>query len=448
MVIDMRAIEDIQQGIAVYEEQIKQTKEFNTYDFIQYMEPYFVRHGYRTAMPESPRNILIIHDAGVGDFINLSPCLRAILQHYPLAHIVLVLFPRALVLAEACPYVDEVIPNLRQCDWNDFLSLYEWNQGFCAKLLPYHFDLAFVFPHYGSAVQLAYLSGAKVRVAYDISRVQKSTYWHGDIPYDVVVPFINRPVPYRSENVHATDRYLGVLDAFWGQKVNERETEAWCFPKDIERSEEILADWLAAQYPIYSIVMGGEGAFKRWPPEKYAQLIRLLQEDYPSLHFVLLGGGTIDGQEAQRFLQAYEELQGRAESIRNFVGKLSYCESAAVMDKCEAYIGNDTGNMHLAAALDKPILVPCAFAAEFPLGPDDVPRIFAPRQVPAVFIQPVKALPACKPKRSEHGCCQWGEVHCIGQVESQAMRKGFDLLRERCHSGLNGTIYVNQETLL
>ena len=63
----MRAIEDIQQGIAVYEEQIKQTKEFNTHDFIQYMEPYFVRYGYRTAMPESPRNILIIHDAVAGD---------------------------------------------------------------------------------------------------------------------------------------------------------------------------------------------------------------------------------------------------------------------------------------------------------------------------------------------------------------------------------------------
>ena len=444
----MRAIEDIQQGIAVYEEQIKQTKEFNTHDFIQYMEPYFVRHGYRTAMPESPRNILIIHDAGVGDFINLSPCLRAIRQHYPLAHIVLVLFPRALALAEACPYVDEVIPNLRQCDWNDFLSLYEWNQGFCAKLLPYHFDLAFVFPHYGSAVQLAYLSGAKERVAYDISRVQKSTFWHGVIPYDVVVPFINQPVPYHRENVHATDRYLGVLDAFWGQKVNERETEAWCFPKDIERAEEVLADWLVAQYPIYAIVMGGEGTFKRWPPEKYAQFIRLLQEDYPSLRFVLLGGGGIDEQEAQRFLQDYEELQGRAESIRNLVGKLSYCESAAVMDKCEAYIGNDTGNMHLAAALDKPILVPCAFAAEFPLGPDDVPCIFAPRQVPAVFIQPAKALPGCKPKQSEHGCCQRGIVHCIGQIEVQAMRKGFELLRERCNSEQNGTICVNQETLL
>ena len=444
----MRAIEDIQQGIATYEEQIKQRKEFETHDFIQYMEPYFVRHGYRTAMPESPRNILILHDAGVGGFINLSPCLRAIRQHYPLAHIVLVLFPRALALAEACPYVDEVIPNLRQCDWNDFLSLYEWNRGFCAKLLPYHFDLAFVFPHYGSAVQLAYLSGAKVRVAYDISRVQKSTFWHGDIPYDVVVPFINWPVPYHRENVHATDRYLGVLDAFLGQKVNERETEAWCFPKDIERAEEVLADWLAAQYPIYAIVMGGEGTFKRWPPEKYAQFIRLLQEDYPSLRFVLLGGGGIDEQEAQRFLQDYEELQGRAESIRNLVGKLSYCESAAVMDKCEAYIGNDTGNMHLAAALDKPILVPCAFAAEFPLGPDDVPCIFAPRQVPAVFIQPAKALPGCKPKQSEHGCCQRGIVHCIGQIEVQAMRKGFEFLRERCNSEQNGTICVNQETLL
>lgn len=444
----MRAIEDIQQGIAVYEEQIKQTKEFNTHDFIHFMESYFVRHGYRMAMPESPRNILIIHDAGVGDFINLSPCLRAIHQHYPSAHIVLVLFPRALALAEACPYVDEVIPNLRQCWWDDFLSLYEWNQDFCAKLLPYHFDLAFVFPHYGSAVQLAYLSGAKVRVAYDISRVQKSTFWHGDIPYDVVEPFINRSVPYRSENTHATDRYLGVLDAFWGQKVKARETEVWCCPEDINCAEEILSDWLAEQYPLYAVVMGGEGSYKRWPPEKYAQLIQLLQADFPALHFVLLGGGAVDEQEVQRFLQAYGELQGRADAIRNLVGKLTYCESAAVMDKCEAYIGNDTGNMHLAAALDKPILAPNCFPAEFPLGPDDIPTIFAPRQTPAVFIQPEKALEDCKTKRSEYGCSNAKEAHCIAQIKVQAMRKGVDLLRARCNSGQNGTICVNQETLL
>lgn len=444
----MRAIEDIQQGIAAYEEQIKQRKEFETRDFIRYMEPHFVRHGYRTAMPESPRNILIIHDAGVGDFINLSPCLRAIRRHYSSAHIVLVLFPRALALAEACPYVDEVIPNMRQCNWNDFLSLYEWNRDFCAKLLPYHFDLAFVFPHYGSAVQLAYLSGAKERVGYDISRVRKSTLWHGCISYDVVVPFLNRTVPYRSENVHATDRYLGVLDAFWGQKVKARETEAWCCPEDIEVAEEILSDWLAERYPIYAVVMGGEAACKRWPPENYAQLIRSLQADYPALHFVLLGGGAMDEQEAQRFLQAYDELQGRADAIRNLVGKLTYCESAAVMDKCEAYIGNDTGNMHLAAALDKPVLTPLCYAAEFPIGPDDMPSVFGVRNVPAVFVQPAKALSDCRSKNSLMGCCHTAEVHCIGQIKVQAMRKGFDFLRECCNRGKNGLACLNQEELL
>ncbi|WP_033171359.1 glycosyltransferase family 9 protein [Selenomonas sp. ND2010] len=448
MVIDMRAIEDIQQGIAVYEEQIKQTKEFNTHDFIQYMEPYFVRHGYRTAMPESPRNILIIHDAGVGDFINLSPCLRAIRQHYPLAHIVLVLFPRALALAEACPYVDEVIPNLRQCDWNDFLSLYEWNQGFCAKLLPYHFDLAFVFPHYGSAVQLAYLSGAKERVAYDISRVQKSTFWHGDIPYDVVEPFINRPVSYQEKNSHSCERYLGVLDGAWGERVNDRSLEIWCQPADLAKAKAVLADWIQAATPLYAVIMGGQGAFNHWPPEKYAELVVWLLHDYPAMRFVLLGGGAADEQEVARFLTAYRALEGDETKIRNFVSCLTYCESAAVMDYCEAYIGNDTGNMHMAAALDKPVLMPCCYPAEFPIGPDDVSAVFYPWQVPAVFVQPANALPECRPKRSEHGCCSMNEAHCICQVEVRAMRQGFEILRERCQRGENSLLCINQEQVL
>ncbi len=194
--------------------------------------------------------------------------------------------------------------------------------------------------------------------------------------------------------------------------------------------------------------MGGEAAGKRWPPERYAQFVRLLQKDYPVLRFVLLGGGATDAQEAQQFLQEYRALQGDETTLKNLVGRLTYCESAAVMNLCEAYIGNDTGNMNLAAALDKPVLVPICYPAEFPIGSDDVPAIFAPQNVPAVFIQPDKALPECIPKRSEHGCSQYTKVHCIGQIKVQAMRQGFELLRAHCSSGEKGVLCVSQETLL
>lgn len=442
----MKAITDIECGIELYKEKMLHDKTFVAEEFIQLLEPYFIRHGYRTQMSEQPKNILIIHDAGVGDFINLSPCLRAIRQHYPAAHIVLVLFPRALALAEACPYVDEVIANPRLCHWDNFLSLYEWNQSFFAKLLPYHFDLAFVFPHYGSAVMLAYLSGAKIRVAYDSSRVKKSSFWAGIIPYEAVVPFINQPVVYHRENTRAAERYMGVLEGFWQEKIVARGLEAWCLPEDVNKAERILADW--CNYPVYTIVMGGQAPRKRWPPEKYAQLVRLLQQDYPELRFVLLGGGATDEQEAQRFMDVYGELQGNMAQVRNLVGQLTYSEAAAVMNKCEAYIGNDTGNMHLAAALDMPVLSPNCYPAEFPLGPDAVPVIFAPWQVPAVFVLPVKALDDCREKHSTYGCCHEGEVHCIGQIEVQTMRRGFDLLREQCSRDERRLLCVNHNTFL
>lgn len=444
----MKVIEDIRQGMDIYKQEIQRSHYFVAEDFIRLLEPIFIRHGYRTNMPEQPKNILVLHDAGVGDFINLSPCLRAIRQHYPEAHIVLVIFPRALALAEACPYVDEVITNSRQCNWNDFMSLYEWNQSFVEKLLPYHFDLAFIFPHYGSGVMLAYLSGAKQRVAYDISRVQKSSFWAGIIPYETMVPFINKPVTYQRKNVHAPERYMGVLEAYWGEKVSKRSLEVWCFPADIEKADMVLADWLTEGYPFYAVIMGGEALCNHWPPEKYAQLVCMLQADYPAMCFVLLGGGSQDEQEVRRFLNAYRELGGEEKRIKNLVGQLTYRESAAVMERAEAYIGNDTGNMHLAAALEKPVLMPCCYPAEYSIGPDDTPTVFSPWKVPAVFIQPAYALADCRPKRSEHGCCHLMEVHCIDQIDVSAMRKGFELLREQCLKESDSTLYVNQEQLL
>ena len=439
----MKVYAEIRYIMDLYKEEMLRNNCWCTVDLINILEPCYIRHGYRTRMTETPKNILIINDAGVGDFINLSPCLRAIRDRYPQANIVLVLYPRALGLAEACPYVDEVIANERKCSWQDLFSLYEWNQFFTEKLLPYRFDIAFVFPHYGSAVMLAYLSGAKVRVAYDISWVQQSSAFAGIIPYEAVIPFLNHPVNYSHKNVHATERYLGVLDAFWGEKVTNRNLEVWCKSEDLVSAEFFLSEWLTEDFPIYAIVMGGEATSKRWPPDKYAQFVRLLQQNYPEMRYVLMGGGVADEQEAQIFLKTYYELHGNEVYIKNLVNKLTYSESVAIMDKCQAYIGNDTGNMHLAAALNKPILAPICYAAEFSIRPDDVPNVFAPLQVPAVFIQPTKALDDCKSKKTVHGCCHFEKVHCIGQIEVQTMRLGFEILRKQCNSGKKGVIYVN-----
>jgi len=92
---------------------------------------------------------------------------------------------------------------------------------------------------------------------------------------------------------------------------------------------------------------GSKMAAKRWPIARFAELGKLLVASFPQLHLLVLGGKEDEeiGNELCRFW---------AERSTNLAGKLSIYGSAAALEKCAAFIGNDTGTMHLAALTGKP----------------------------------------------------------------------------------------------
>jgi ADP-heptose:LPS heptosyltransferase len=90
-----------------------------------------------------------------------------------------------------------------------------------------------------------------------------------------------------------------------------------------------------------------------WPEENYAELgERLIQE---LGLFPLLLGGTED-------IARNERLIARWGHGANSAGRLSVRQSAAALSECRFYVGNDTGTMHLAAAVGTPCVV--AFSAQ------------------------------------------------------------------------------------
>ena len=82
---------------------------------------------------------------------------------------------------------------------------------------------------------------------------------------------------------------------------------------------------------------------KCWPEESYLDLGFRLIEKYDNLELLVIGGSE-DYQLADNLLK----LWGMKEA-QNYCGKLSIGESAELIRKCDIYIGNDTGVMHLAA---------------------------------------------------------------------------------------------------
>jgi len=128
----------------------------------------------------------------------------------------------------------------------------------------------------------------------------------------------------------ATIRHLGVFNDGAGLDYFIPETES-------------LAQIELPAEPFTAFAIGATHATKRLPEEK---ILEICQRS--TLPVVLLGGKT-EQEAGERIAQAFPH-------VHNLCGRLSLHQSAAVLRACSKVITHDTGLMHIAAALRKPIL--------------------------------------------------------------------------------------------
>jgi asparagine synthase (glutamine-hydrolysing) len=114
---------------------------------------------------------------------------------------------------------------------------------------------------------------------------------------------------------------------------------------DVERQIALRAaraDGIDFGAPLLAIGPGSKMPAKIWPVERFVELGIRIRTAFPKLQLVVLGG-----PEATGIGGALCDQWG--DRSHNLAGKLSLYGSAAVLQRCTAYIGNDSGTMHLAA---------------------------------------------------------------------------------------------------
>jgi heptosyltransferase-2 len=135
------------------------------------------------------------------------------------------------------------------------------------------------------------------------------------------------------------------------------------------------------------------GSAKRWPPERMGQVAaRLALED--GIRPVLVGAA--DDTDTAREVVAHAERAGMPTGgILNLAGRTTLRALMGVMARCAAFVSNDSGAMHLAAALDVPVVAifgPTREWATSPLpGPAGRPAVVVHADV---FCRPCM-LPTC-----------------------------------------------------
>ena len=167
--------------------------------------------------------------------------------------------------------------------------------------------------------------------------------------------FYDVAVPRKSFHTHAVDWYLAVLPQLG---VPVHKNFSW-LPERPEISAEVKRKWpdafvsnpqSAIRNPQLIILQpGARWDNKRWPVNYFAELVLQLAEKFPGTRFAILGSGED---------KPLGEIISRAapERCLNLCGATSLPEMIEWVRLCDLMVTNDTGPMHAAAALGKPLV--------------------------------------------------------------------------------------------
>ncbi len=295
-----------------------------------------------------PQRIGLIKPSALGDIVHTLPVLTALRRRFPSAHITWVVNRSYEPLLQGHPHLDATLPFDRGAVRRGFWSGFRTFTGFLGTLRRQRFDLVLDLQGLFRTGLMAAASGAKRRVGLGTAR-EGATWFYTDC---VPVPDFHA--------THAVDRYRLVAEALgacgpWDAQVPLR-ADACLWADDV---------LLKLPRPWIAVGPGSRWLTKRWPPEHFAELARRALERFGGSVILV---GTPD--EVPLSAEVRHRLVGPALDL---TGKTSLAQLAALLARVEVMTANDTGPLHLAAALGRPVVAPytCTKVARTgPYGPN------------------------------------------------------------------------------
>ncbi|HEX4053190.1 MAG TPA: lipopolysaccharide heptosyltransferase I [Tepidisphaeraceae bacterium] len=324
----------------------------------------------------SPRRVLIIKPSAIGDIVHALPVLPRLRQRWPEAKLSWLVTPAYADLVKRHPLLDEVILFERRRfghGWHNPAALWDLG-GFVRQLRKSEFDLVIDLQGLFRSAWIAAASGAPRRVGFSNAR-------------EFAPMFYTDLVDCSWELDHAVERYLKIAAALG---CAEGPVE-FCFAVDDE-DRRYIEQLIPAGMDFAVLLPGTNWATKQWPVERFAELVGPLKERF-GLDSV--AAGAAGDAKLTRRIPAQFDLTGRT-NLRQMV---------ALLERASLVVGNDTGPMHVAAALRVPLVTP--------YGPTDPGRTGPFRRENSVVRLNLPCSPCYSRTCSHHSCMQWLEMDAV-----------------------------------
>lgn len=349
----------------------------------------------------APNRILIKAVNWLGDIVMSLPAMRAIRHAFPEAHLAVLIKNDLASFFDGADWIDEVIPySITPYSVAKVFRGLDDRRKIIAEIRARHFDLAILMPN-------SFESALWIRAAGIPMRAGFSRDARGAMLTHKATP------PRDALEVHQVNYWLAMIRDTLGVDVDvddhTNDIAISPAPANVAR----IRDWLASHRrhpnaPLIAIAPAAAyGPAKEWPAEKFALLIDQLGEKIDA-ECVLVGAPS----ERAR-CEAVASLSSNGAVIA--AGETSVGELIVLLSLSSAFIGNDSGSMHLANALGIPTVGIFGSTNPTRTGPSGTTsRVIWHRL-------------ECSPCLAR--TCRYGHYNCLRQIEPKEVLEALESVR-------------------
>jgi len=294
-------------------------------------------------LPEDIHSIIVRSTNWVGDSVITTPVFQFLREIYPHARLDVLARPWNGPVFENNPCIDNVIV----C--NEKAGLFSFARS-VRYLRKNSYDLAVLLPNSFSSALQVYMGKIRYRVGYNTDK-RSALLTHPVSP------------PPDKFSRHQVFYYLYLLESVTGYNPSSPQLQLYLTDSEKKEAREFLEKKGIKENDFcLGLNPGAEyGPAKRYPPDRFASAADLLMAEYKAKTVIF--GSSKEKEIAQ---EVEDNMHFKAV---NLAGKTSLRQVMALIQQMDVFITNDTGSMHVAAALDVPVVAVFGSTNSLSTGP-------------------------------------------------------------------------------
>ena len=276
-----------------------------------------------------PRSVAIVMLSALGDAVHVLPVVSALKRAWPETRLSWIVQPLPKRVAEHHPGVDEFIVFHRRRGMDAMRSYSELQRTLKGR----EFDLLINLQVYLKAGLITALAPARVKLGFDRARARDMNWL-----------FTTHKIPPRRMG-HVQDQYFEFVEHLG----IDPQPPVWNITFTAEERAAQQAFYADVQRPVCAIVVGTSKPQKNWAPARYAQVIDALWTRHGVRALLVGGPSALEGAAAAHIESAVKSpiVNALGDDVRRMMW---------LLDGADFVISPDTGPLHIARALETPVV--------------------------------------------------------------------------------------------